>query len=134
MSILDLVKATLICGAKRLPLPYVTGSAIADNHQGFGRVDLDAVLAPKAPAAFAFAEVSPGLQTGQLSERTISIAASHIGRLRVVLAYSDYPGHGLKNNLNLLVISPSGSRVAEPGRKEPEFAASAAQPANSELA
>jgi serine protease AprX len=103
-----LLKATLICGAKRMPLPYVPSGIHFDNHQGAGRVDLDKVLAPTGGAVFGFQDVTPGLKTGQLSETTVTAIASR--PLRVVLAYSDAPGNGLKNNLNLILIAPDGSR------------------------
>ena len=35
--------------------------------------------------------------------------------LRVVLAYSDYPGNGLVNNLNLIVTAPDGSKHTSGG-------------------
>jgi serine protease AprX len=103
-----LLKATLICGARRMPLPYVPAGALLDNHQGFGRVDLDKVLSPAGGAVFGFQDVAPGLRTGQSSETAVTAASSR--PLRVVLAYSDYPGKGLKNNLNLILVAPNGSR------------------------
>jgi subtilisin family serine protease len=103
-----LLKATLICGARRMPLSYVPSGALVDNHQGFGRVDLDTVLSPTDGASFGFKDVAPGLQTGDSSEFTIT--AVNTRKLRVVLAYSDYPGRGLKNNLNLLLTAPDGTR------------------------
>jgi serine protease AprX len=104
-----LLKATLICGAERMPLSYVPSQAVADNHQGYGRVNLENVLLPATNPGLGFSEVKPGLQTGELSETTVQIATGN-KRLRVVLAYSDYPGHALKNNLNLMLIAPDGSR------------------------
>lgn len=103
-----LLKATLICGATRLSLPYVPGNPIADNHQGFGRINLDSALSPPAGQIFGFVDRSAGLRTGQLFARAIAVSGTR--SLRVVLVYSDYPGRGLKNNLNLLLTAPDGSR------------------------
>ena len=103
-----LLKAALICGTTRMPLPYVPPGILFDNHQGAGRVDLDKILSPSGGAVFGFQDVSPGMRTGQLSEITVSAVSSRT--LRVVLAYSDAPGRGLKNNLNLLLIAPDNTR------------------------
>ncbi len=102
-----LVKAALVAGATRLP-GYAAPAALFDPHQGFGRVDLDAVLAPPQPASVRFLEVAPGLRTGQ--SRTLSVeVVSNAAPLRVVLVYSDFPGPTLVNNLNIIVRAPSGA-------------------------
>jgi subtilisin-like proprotein convertase family protein len=101
-----LLKATLIAGAGRL-----TGSppGIFDHNQGFGRVNVDAILSPAAPVAARFIDQSPGLRTGEVYSMSFSIA-SRQAPLRVVLAYSDYPGPSLVNNLNLVLQSPDATR------------------------
>ncbi len=97
-----LLKASLIAGAV-----FLRGAASQfDNNQGFGRIDLDAVLAPPPPATVTFVD-RPGLQTGELDERVIQVA-SNGAPLRIVLVYSDFPGHRLVNNLNLVVRAPDG--------------------------
>lgn len=103
-----LLKATLVAGARRLP-GYGAAGDVCDIHQGYGRVNLDAVLAPPTPASAAFAEVTPGLRTGEVHSTHIEVATSGAA-LRVVLAYSDYPGSALVNNLNLIVTAPDGTR------------------------
>ena len=103
-----LLKATLIAGARRLP-GYGTPAAVVDNDQGFGRVNLDAILAPPAKTECAFLEITPGLRTGEVYTATINIKSTRIP-LRVVMAYSDYPGSNLVNNLNLILIAPDGKR------------------------
>ncbi|MGA7180517.1 MAG: S8 family serine peptidase [Thiobacillaceae bacterium] len=98
-----LVKALLIAGATRVPKTAPTG-AIVDNHQGFGRVNLDG--STKTPLATID---GPGLSTGQKS--TFAIQVPSAGKtLRVSMCYSDFPGDTLVNNLNLIVTSPSGKR------------------------
>jgi subtilisin-like proprotein convertase family protein len=103
-----LLKATLIAGATRLT-GYGSPGVVLDNEQGFGRVNLDAVLAPSSPAASAFIEISPGLSTGEVYTTNLDIKTADVP-LRVVLAYSDYPGPALVNNLNLILIAPDGRR------------------------
>jgi hypothetical protein len=72
-------------------------------------VNLDGVIQPPSPASSRFTEVRPGLRTGELSSRNLTVKSS--GRpLRIVLAWSDPPGPTLVNNLNLVVTSPSGRK------------------------
>lgn len=104
-----LLKAAVIAGAQRLPGIGEAG-ALHDIHQGFGRLNLDTVVAPVAPATAGFAEVNPGLSTGEVHTQRIAIASS-AAPLRIVLAYSDYPGPRLVNNLNLIVTAPDGRRL-----------------------
>lgn len=96
-----LMKALLIAGATRLPRT-APAQVILDNHQGFGRVNLDGSM--KTPLATID---GPGLNTGQKSSFTIRVTKAN-KRLRVALCYTDYPGDTLINNLNLIVTSPSG--------------------------
>lgn len=98
-----LLKAVLIAGAVRLPKTAPAGTVV-DNHQGFGAVHLDRSLTTLILAA----DGAP-MASGEAALQTLQVATA--GRtLRVVLAYSDFPGKGLINNLNLLVTSPSGRR------------------------
>lgn len=98
-----LMKALLIAGAQRLPGTGGNGGVV-DSDQGFGRVDLDRSLKTAL-----LTEEGPALSTGQRSSRTIEVKRT--GKtLRVVLAYSDFPGVRLVNNLNLVVIDPAGKR------------------------
>jgi hypothetical protein len=66
-----------------------------------GRVNLDAVLAPPRMTEGAFSEITPGLRTGEVYTTDIDVKSAAIP-LRVVMAYSDYPGSVLVNNLNLI--------------------------------
>lgn len=103
-----LLKATLIAGAKRLA-GYGTPGAVVDNDQGYGRVNLDAILAPTSTTECAFIEITPGLRTGEVYTVDIDLKSTAIP-LRVVMAFSDYPGSSLVNNLNLILIAPDGKR------------------------
>jgi serine protease AprX len=51
--------------------------------------------------------VRPGLRTGEIFKTDLTIKSTR-APLRIVLAYSDYPGRSLVNNLNLIVRSPAG--------------------------
>ncbi|MDZ4689307.1 MAG: S8 family serine peptidase [Planctomycetaceae bacterium] len=103
-----LLKAAAIAGATRLTGVGPAG-AVVDNDQGYGRLNLDAVLVPAAPSQANFLDVSAGLQTGQLWTRSMQVQSS-TAPLRIVLAYSDYPGPNLVNNLNLIVTAPNGKK------------------------
>ena len=96
----------MIAGATRLPGQATTGS-VCDNNQGFGRVNLDAILSPTALVKAKFTEVLPGLSTGASWSQTIKVTTAGSG-LRIVLTYTDFPGSNLINNLNLIVTSPTG--------------------------
>jgi serine protease AprX len=98
-----LMKATLIAGAQRLPKTAPAGT-ILDNDQGFGRVNLDRSM----KKTLCTVEGTP-LQTGQKSTTTITVPAGS-GNLRIAMAYTDFPGDSLVNNLNLIVTAPSGTR------------------------
>ncbi len=102
-----LLKAALVVGARRLPKTAPQGTLL-DNAQGFGRVNLDAVLAPARPASARFIDASTGLQTGQVKTHTLNVLSGKTP-LRIVLAYTDPPGPALVNNLNLILRSPSGT-------------------------
>lgn len=105
-----LLKACLVAGAVRLS-GYGERGAVVDNEQGFGRLDLDSVLSPQKPASSRFFEVSPGLKTGKVHSQELTVK-SNARPLRVALAYSDFPGPALVNDLNLIVTAPDGSKVA----------------------
>ncbi|MEE4261680.1 MAG: S8 family serine peptidase [Desulfobacteraceae bacterium] len=105
-----LLKATLIAGAKRL-VGYGAPGAVVDNDQGYGRVNLDAILAPPGATDRGFVEITPGLRTGEVHTTNIDVRSTAIP-LRVVMAYSDYPGPSLVNNLNLILVAPDGQRYA----------------------
>ncbi len=104
-----LVKATLVAGARRLP-GTAAARVVADPHQGFGRVDLDVVLARST----LFFDISRGLHTGELFEVPVRVAPKSRG-LRVTLAYSDYPGPALVNDLNLILSGPNGRKFTSAG-------------------
>jgi hypothetical protein len=98
-----LLKASLVASAVFLGGP----ASSFDSNQGYGRVNLDSILAPAMPTSVRFIEEA-GLQTGQMNQRTIRVTSAG-SALRIVLAYSDFPGPALVNNLNLVVRAPNGT-------------------------
>jgi subtilisin family serine protease len=98
-----LLKALLIAGAKRLP-GTAASTAIVDNHQGFGRVNVDRSV----KRALATLD-GPALKTGTKSTFTVKVPTAS-NTLRIALCYSDFPGSSLINNLNLIVTDPAGKR------------------------
>ncbi|WP_206678984.1 hypothetical protein, partial [Salmonella enterica] len=64
---------------------------------------------PPSPSRLKFLEVAPGLRTGQIHSFEIEVLSKQTP-LRVVLAYTDFPGPALVNNLNLTARSPTGRR------------------------
>ena len=109
-----LLKAALIAGAQYLKGVSTDNNAQPfDYHQGFGRVNVDAVVSAKPPIKLLFIE-GAGLSTGDMTERVIRLGSSS-HPLRIVLAYSDYPGPRLVNNLNLIVKTPDGRVLAGNG-------------------
>lgn len=101
-----LLKAVVIAGARRLPGTAPTAT-VADNHQGFGCVDVAAVVAPPAPSTLLVRQ-GKKVSTGQLHTLKIEVTSATVS-LRLVLAYSDFPGETLVNNLNLVVRGPDGA-------------------------
>lgn len=110
-----LLKAALVAGAARLPDVGEKG-ALLDPNQGYGRVDVAAVVRPGGGARLSLPEVE-ALDTGEAG--TVEVEVTDGAPLRVVLAYSDFPGAALVNNLNLVVTGPDGrtwtGNSAEPG-------------------
>lgn len=101
-----LIKAVLIASAKKIK-STAPKSAMFDNEQGYGLINLDNILAPPDPVQVFMLDITPGLFTGELVEFQFQVV-SHNSPLRLVLAYSDYPGRSLVNNLNLVLRSPTG--------------------------
>lgn len=110
-----LLKSALIAGATRLPGVALAG-AVLDNNQGFGRVNMDGLVAPKSPTVIVFLDESVALNTGQLHTLKV-ILKSNQSPLVVALAYTDFPGKTLINNLNLIVRGPGG--LVLPGNQTP---------------
>ncbi len=98
-----LLKALLVAGATRLPGTAPTGQVL-DNHQGFGRVNLDS-----ATRKTLLTLDGPALRTGEKHSIAVPVGTA-TKTLRIVMSYSDFPGETLINNLNLIVTAPDGQR------------------------
>ena len=113
-----LLKATLINSTRHL----TAASAVADfnilpnMHQGWGAVDMRlAYPNPTQPGLrLEFVDewqnpASSFTVTGQRRRFQIGVAAGQ--RLSICVVYTDAPGRGLQNNLNLLVEPPVGPKM-----------------------
>ena len=110
-----LLKAALIAGATRLP-GYARAGAVVDNHQGYGRVNLDGVLAPggrrrrrSSPRS------SRASRPAQVESRSLTVKSNGVP-LRIVLAYSDAPGAVARQQPQ---PDRDGARRAEVRRERP---------------
>jgi hypothetical protein len=101
-----LIKASLIGGASKLGR-YSSARVVHDVHQGYGLVDLDAIVDPPGQTNVYFHDDDTGLRTGQAHDFEFRVR-SRARPFRVAMAYSDYPGPALVNNLNLILEAPSG--------------------------
>jgi hypothetical protein len=106
-----LLKATLINSTRVLTGTSATFSE-SFYHQGFGRVDMQAAIpndqAPKLVLKFLDVWREPDKHfktTGQKMDFDIRVKAGT--PLRFCLVWTDLPGRGLQNNLNLIVEDPS---------------------------
>jgi subtilisin family serine protease len=108
-----LIKATLINGAHDIhPGQYGTGatqetpSARPNNVEGWGRVDLENSLFPASPTKWFFFEETDGLATN--GNRTLRYVVNDASTpFKATLVWSDYPGSGLVNDLDLTVTAPN---------------------------
>jgi serine protease AprX len=107
-----LMKAMIINGAHPLAGQYTPSEAglAANNSQGFGRVDVQAVIGPyAAQETVQFFDEKKKLDAGEREDRTIAIPAG-ARRLKVTLVWSDPPGEGLQNDLDLVVVASKQER------------------------
>jgi serine protease AprX len=138
-----LLKAILIAATKRLPsikspdLDSVVG--YPDFDQGHGRIDISSVLpftnAPPrrkllcidiANGSDDALQSRPPIGAARKASRTykVRVADNVSGELRIVLAYTDFPGNFVQNNLQLDVKGPDQNHVGNEShryRKDPIF-------------
>ncbi|HEX9963121.1 MAG TPA: S8 family serine peptidase, partial [Pyrinomonadaceae bacterium] len=118
-----LLKATLINGTSWIPRDTALDDEVGEPnfHQGFGRINLTQTLpVPNNAEGFRllFADISrssPQSLNRNISgkgrwERRVRVEAGM--PLRVTLAWTDKPGHGLQQNLDLVVVAPDNQRFA----------------------
>jgi subtilisin family serine protease len=119
-----LIKATLLNGAFDMspgqygppPGPQeIPDPPRPNNVEGWGRVDLETSIFPTAPKTLRYADVTTSLNTGE--SRIYDFDVTDVGvPLKATLVWSDYPGStvaggGLVNDLDLILIDPTSSRV-----------------------
>jgi subtilisin family serine protease len=109
-----LLKACLVLGAQKLR-GYSPAGQVCDHAQGYGRVRLDALVDPPGGVSLYVHDDAVGLRTGGADPFEFEVRSS-AAPLRIALAYSDFPGERLINNLNLLVTSPGGRTHVGNGR------------------
>ena len=85
---------------------------VPDNSQGWGMVTLDYSLYFKGDPRNLWIHdeygKGPGLSTGETWTQKMNVKSSQ--DLKFTLVWNDYPGSGLKNDLNLIVTSPTGTK------------------------
>jgi serine protease AprX len=69
----------------------------------------DAALSHRSELTTAYIDQKGGLKTGEVAAFETEINGSNVP-FKVTMVYSDYPGPGLINNLNLVVTDPNGKR------------------------
>jgi len=114
-----LIKAVLIQGTTPISGQYDQAHTDAEDHspgsqgripnhsQGFGRVDLEQALFPPTPTAL---EIFDGhrVSTDERREYQFQVEDSSVP-VKVTLAWTDFPGPELVNDLTLIVHTPEGS-------------------------
>ena len=101
-------KAVLVNSGRDVP---GADARVPDNSQGWGRVTLDDALYFKGDTGrlWLYDDYGTGSGLGTGAKYTKSFKVSGTLPLKVSLVWNDYPGAGLKNDLNLMVKSPSGA-------------------------
>jgi subtilisin family serine protease len=117
-----LMKALLINSAQDIKGQYLPSEAggTPNNSEGHGRVDMGALIATAARAgSLQFHDESRALDTGEQENYTVDITES--GRsLKATLVWTDPPGEGLQNDLDLIVHAGTTERHGNmpPGSKK----------------
>src|SRR5206468_13000484 len=95
-----------------LPGQYVPSEAagIPNSNEGFGRVDLQAVVGPYgARETLTFFDEAKALDTGEKRERSVTVPAG-AKLLKATLVWTDPPGEGLQSDLDLIVTAAGQER------------------------
>jgi subtilisin family serine protease len=105
-----LIKALLVNGAHAIGGQYVPSEAgmVPSIHQGFGRVDVAAVAGPLAAGQQLIVhDEAKALDTGEEDRLTVVVPPGATA-LKVTLVWTDPPGEGLQNDLDLIVSVAGG--------------------------
>jgi len=116
-----LLKATLVNAAVWITRETVIDEVGQPNyHQGFGRLDLRTTLPiPGDPSGLALGFADISRDTDEALNKNIAQRATwkrtiHVNAglpLRVTMAWTERPDHGLQQDLDLVVVTPSGKRL-----------------------
>jgi serine protease AprX len=107
-----LIKALVINGARDIAGQYVPSEAgaIPNANEGFGRVDLQAVVGPYGTGeTLVFFDEGKALDTGQSTQHVVTVPAG-ARLLKATLVWTDPPGEGLQSDLDLIVAAGSQER------------------------
>src|SRR5262249_42542810 len=107
-----LLKALIINGAHDISGQYAPSEAgtIPNHDEGFGRVDLQAVVGPYGTGeTLSFADEGPALDTGQVWTQALQVPSGAIA-IKVTLVWTDPPGDGLQSDLDLRVLAGGQER------------------------
>lgn len=107
-----LLKALIVNGARDLPGQYVPSEAgaIPNNNEGFGRVDVQAVVGPyRAGETVVFFDEGKALDTGHTKVQGVTVP-SGARVLKATLVWTDPPGEGLQSDLDLIVTAGGRER------------------------
>ena len=100
-----LLKALIINGARDISGQYVPSetAGIPNNNEGFGRVDVQAVVGPYgAGETLTFFDEATALDTGDSKQQVVTVLAGAT-TLKATLVWTDPPGEGLQSDLDLIV-------------------------------
>ncbi len=102
-----LLKALIVNGARDLLGQYSPTEAgpIPNNSEGFGRVDLQAVVGPYGVGeTVVFFDEGPSLDAGEQIQKTVVVPVG-AKLLKATLVWTDPPGEGLQSDLDLIVAA-----------------------------
>jgi hypothetical protein len=102
----------IINGAYDLGGQYIPSEAaeIPNSNEGFGRVDLQAVVGPYAPnEQLFFWDENKALDTGEKKDQIVTVPAD-ASVLKATLVWTDPPGEGLQSDLDLIVAAGQKER------------------------
>ncbi len=107
-----LLRATLINGAVDMSpgqYPGITEVAqLPNNVEGFGRIDVKNSILPPLPASLSHVDELSGIKQGETTDYTYTVTDPLVP-IVATMVYHDPAGETLVNQLDLRIISPTGS-------------------------
>ena len=102
----------IINGARNITGQYAPSEAagVPNNSEGFGRVDLQAIVGPYSPGEqLFFWDEGAALDVDQVTEQLVTVPPT-AKLLKATLVWTDPPGEGLQSDLDLIVSSGGQER------------------------